>query len=103
LFPENYVNTLTASKITIVNKINEIINNISSLPDSDNSEDLFEDKNNKSICFHFFNDIKNAIPDNKLETLLSKYNLNENYFTLYRKLNDPKSPVRNYLIIRNLP
>ena len=107
LYPEKFVNTLTAKSVFASNhdtitKINNIIRNIETLPDSDISSDLFQEKNNKNICLMFFNDIKRLLPNERLESLLSKYNLDENYLELYKKLNASTSPVRNYLILLTL-
>jgi hypothetical protein len=93
---------LISEKAPVINRINDIIKQTSELPNVDVHNDLFQEKNNKEIILAFFADVHKALLNAKFKDDLVKRlkdsDLTGNPYDVYRRLNAPKHPVRNFLI-----
>jgi hypothetical protein len=87
---------------SVSDKIHKLISDANKLEDlNNNPEDLFAKTNHKSLILNFLFDIKKALDsgDKKLIDRLNQSDLTGTPEQVWRRLNDPKHPVRNYLIL----
>ncbi len=85
----------------IVTKIESIIKKVKSLPDTDDDSDLFQSNRNYKIeMLSFFEDLLKGIKSSELvrNRMIGK-NLDGDPYKIFRDLNEPRSDVRNALIL----
>ena len=92
---------------SVKESIEQIINEVKSLPDTDVASDLWGKKNDKNTCLYFFTNILNLLSQDEkqgkheLEKRLSVCDLSGDYYSIYLTINEANHPVRNYLILRS--
>lgn len=86
----------------IINLINYKINEVKKWPDMDKTnDDLFAPKNNKDLIINFFGFILDHLPESELEKRILAFDFDKTSDPekMWRAYNDPKSPVRNRMIL----